>query len=243
MIEIEGLTKRFGDKTAVENLNLNIPAGRLFAFLGPNGAGKTTTIKLMVGLLRPNSGSVKICGMEVDKHPLKTRKLISYVPDQPFLYDKLTGREFLAFIREIYRMSPDHYEKKVSELSALFEIEDYMDELCEGYSHGMKQRVVLTGALLHEPKVIIVDEPMVGLDPRTIRLTKNIFRQHVEDGGALFMSTHTLSVAEELAEDIGIIHRGQLITRGSLDDLRERARSNGGLEEIFLQLTSEEIDV
>ena len=242
MIQIEGLTKTFGEKVAVNDLTLSIPAGCIFAFLGPNGAGKTTTIKTMVGLLRPTEGRVLIGGHDVQQEPLLAKALVSYVPDQPYLYDKLTGREFLAFVAEMYRIPKDVAERRMAELSDLFELNDYIDELSETYSHGMKQRVVLSSALLHDPKVIVVDEPMVGLDPKSIRLTKDIFRRKAKAGTTVFMSTHTLAVAEEVAQDIGIIHRGRLIARGSFADLQGQASLEGDLEDLFLDLTAEADD-
>jgi ABC-2 type transport system ATP-binding protein len=243
MIEIEGLSKAFGTKMAVDDLTLRVRTGSLFAFLGPNGAGKTTTIKLLVGLLRPTAGRMRICGHDVASEPQEVKKLVSYVPDQPFLYDKLSGREFLIFVAEMYGIPHAEYEKKAAELIEVFEMESYLDELSESYSHGMRQRVVLSAALLHDPQVIIVDEPMVGLDPKTIRLTKDIFRAQVAKGVTLFMSTHTLSIAEELADDIAIINHGRLIARGDLAALRRQASTQGNLEDTFLQLTAEEENV
>jgi len=243
MIEIEALTKKFGTKVAVDNLTLAVPTGCLFAFLGPNGAGKTTTIKLLVGLLRPTAGRMRVCGHDVTAEPQEVKKLVSYVPDQPFLYDKLSGREFLDFVAQMYAIPKPQYEKKAAELIELFEMKDYLDELSEGYSHGMRQRVVLSAALLHDPQVLIVDEPMVGLDPKTIRLTKDIFRTQAAKGVTLFMSTHTLAIAEELADDIAIINHGRLIARGDLPELRRQASTQGNLEDTFLQLTAEENDV
>ena len=243
MIEIEGLTKAFGSKVAVDNLTLTVPTGRLFAFLGPNGAGKTTTIKLLAGLLHPTSGRMRVCGHDVVAEPQEVKRVVSYVPDQPFLYDKLSGREFLDFVAEMYGIPRKEYRKKAAELIELFEMESYLDELSEGYSHGMRQRVVLSAALLHEPRVLIVDEPMVGLDPKTIRLTKDIFRAQAARGVTLFMSTHTLAIAEELADDIAIINHGRLIARGDLPELRRQASTEGNLEDAFLQLTAEEANV
>jgi ABC-2 type transport system ATP-binding protein len=240
MIEAISLTKTFGAKVAVSDLTLTVQPGHVFAFLGPNGAGKTTTIKMLVALLRPTSGTVRICGADIRSQPMKAKSALSYVPDQPYLYDKLTGREFLAFVAQIYGLPPSTFEERVSQMTETFELSDFLDELSESYSHGMKQRVVLSAALLHDPRVIIVDEPMVGLDPRTIRLTKDIFRQRASNGATIFMSTHTLSVAEELADDIGIIHHGRMIARGSLETLRRQASTEGTLEDAFLQLTAEQ---
>ena len=242
MIEIEGLTKKFGTKVAVADLTLTVPAGHIFAFLGPNGAGKTTTIKLIVGLLRPDAGRVRICGHDVEAESLVAKAQVSYVPDQPYLYDKLTGREFLAFVAEMYHIERGVFELKVADLSDMFELEDYLDDLCESYSHGMKQRVVLSAALLHDPRVIVVDEPMVGLDPKSARMTKDLFRRKAEAGVTVFMSTHTLSVAEDVAQEIGIINRGRLVTHGSLEELRRESSTAGDLEDLFLRLTAETED-
>jgi len=242
MIEIEGATKRFGARTAVDDLTLAVSPGRIFAFLGPNGAGKTTTIRMIVGLLKPDAGRIRVCGHDVASDGLAAKASVGYVPDQPHLYDKLTGREFLAFVAQMYRMERGVFEPRLEELTELFELGDYLDDLCEGYSHGMKQRVVLSAALLHRPRVIVVDEPMVGLDPRSIRLTKDIFRRQAAEGATVFMSTHTLAVAEEVAHDIGIIHRGRLVARGRFEDLQTQARTSGDLEEVFLDLTAGEGD-
>jgi len=242
MIEIEGATKRFGARTAVDDLTLAVPPGRIFAFLGPNGAGKTTTIRMIVGLLKADAGRIRICGHDMASDGLAAKAAVGYVPDQPHLYDKLTGREFLAFVAQMYRMEPGIFEPRLEELTELFELADYLDDLCEDYSHGMKQRVVLSAALLHRPQVIVVDEPMVGLDPRSIRLTKDIFRRRAAEGATVFMSTHTLAVAEEVAHDIGIIHRGRLVARGRFEDLQAQARTSGDLEEVFLDLTAGEGD-
>ena len=241
MIEIEGVTKRFGSKTAVRDLQLTVSAGELFAFLGPNGAGKTTTIKMIVGLLRPDEGRIRVCGHDsVDQH-LESAASISYIPDQPYLYDKLTGREFLEFVARMYEMPQAEARQRIGELSELFELHDYIDDLCEGYSHGMKQRVVVTAALLHDPKVIVVDEPMVGLDPKSARLVKDTLRSKSRGGVTVFMSTHTMAVAEELADRVGIIHEGNLIALGTLAEIESMAPHARceGLEEAFLQITAE----
>ena len=236
-IELRAVTKRFGDKVAVNNLSLTIPRGELFAFLGPNGAGKTTTIRMIVGLLRPNAGTVAVCGHEMSTDGLPARARLAYVPDQPFLYDKLTGREFLHFVAEMYRVPRQHRDRTIRELTARFDMAEFLDHMTESYSHGMKQKVVLAAALLHDPAVLVVDEPMVGLDPRTARHVKDIFVARTRRGGAAFISTHTLEVAEAVADRIGIIHQGRLIALGTLDELRRRARRQQSLEDIFLQLT------
>ena len=221
----------------MRDLSLAVPRGQLFAFLGPNGAGKTTTIKLIVGLLRPGSGQVHVCGYEVGSNGLAAKAQLAYVPDQPFLYEKLTGREFLYFVAEMYGIPVARSDRLLDTLIRRLDIGEFLDQLTEGYSHGMKQRVVLAAALLHEPAVLVIDEPMVGLDPRAIRVVKNLFVEHTRKGGTVFMSTHTLDIAEAVADRIGIINRGELIAIGTLEDLRAQARRQHSLEEIFLQLT------
>jgi ABC-2 type transport system ATP-binding protein len=242
MIEIDGLSKRFGPKTAVNGLSLTVPAGECFAFLGPNGAGKTTTIKMVVGLLKPDGGAARICGHDILKEPVQAKTLVSYVPDEPYLYDKLSGREFMEFVGRMYRLPRDLTTTRIAELSQTLSLGEFLDDLTEGYSHGMKQRVVIAAALLHDPKVLIVDEPMVGLDPRSARVVKDILKGLADKGVTVFMSTHTLTVAEELATRIGIIHYGRLVGLGTLDELRKATGGAHGLEESFLRLTAEEED-
>ena len=239
-IELRGVSKRFGDKVAVNNLSLRIPRGELFAFLGPNGAGKTTTIKMIVGLLRPACGTVAVCGHSMSTDGLPARARMAYVPDQPFLYDKLTGREFLHFVAEMYRVPEDRRDQGIAELTARLGMAEFLDHMTETYSHGMKQKVVLAAALLHDPAVLVVDEPMVGLDPRTARQVKDIFVERTRRGGAAFISTHTLAVAEAVAGRIGIIHQGRLVALGTLEELRQKASRQQSLEDIFLQLTEDE---
>ena len=239
MIEIQDLTRTFGEKVAVDKLSLTVDRGERFAFLGPNGAGKTTTIKVMAGLLRPNSGHVRICGFDTVTEPGQAKARMAYVPDEPYLYEKLSGREFLLFVADMYGINRRETERRIARSIELFQLDEYLDDLCETYSHGMKQRVVLTSALLHKPEVLVVDEPMVGLDPRGARLVKDIFREQAEAGACVFMSTHTLSVAEEVADRIGIIHRGALIALGSPEYLRARYGGENGLEGVFLKLTQE----
>ena len=239
-IEIDKMTKRFGAKVAVDELTLRAEPGQLYAFLGPNGAGKTTTIKVITGLLRPTSGTVRVAGHDVHADGVEARRRISYVPDQPFLYEKLSGREFLLFVGNMYGMDPRECLRKIEELSEQFGTTEYLDELAEGYSHGMKQRVVITAAILHNPEVLVVDEPMVGLDPRSARLLKNVLRRMVGHGVCVFMSTHTLSIAEEVADVVGIIDRGRLVAEGTVDELRSRGDTSGKLEDIFLIITGED---
>jgi ABC-2 type transport system ATP-binding protein len=240
MIELIHVTKRYGTKVAVEDLSLSIQAGELFACLGPNGAGKTTTIKMLVGLLFPTTGSVRVGGFDLQTQGDEARRLMSYLPDVPYLYEKLTGREFLWFIANMYGMDRALAERKIDEVIRQFELEDFVDDLTERYSHGMRQRTVFASGLLHEPKVLIVDEPTVGLDPASVRKLKNILRDLTQQGVTVFLSTHSLDIVQELATRIGIIHRGRLIGCGSLESLRKQASHDGSLEDVFLKLTEEE---
>jgi ABC-2 type transport system ATP-binding protein len=240
MIEIENITKRFGEKIAVDRLSLTVPRGEFFAFVGPNGAGKTTTIKLIVGLLRADEGTIRICGQDIQKNAAAAKTLLSHIPDQPYLYDKLTGREFLEFVARMHRIEAAQARRKIEELSDLLSLRDYLDDLAEGYSHGMKQRVVIASAIVHDPKVIVVDEPMVGLDPRSGRVVKDLLRGLSRAGATIFMSTHTLNVAEELAGRVGIIDCGRMVALGTLDELWRASGGARGLEESFLRLTAEE---
>jgi len=241
-VALEGVTKSFGRKVAVRDLSLNLLAGEVFAFLGPNGAGKTTTLKITTGLLRPDRGTVTICGLPLSSRAIQAKRLLSYVPDQPFVYDKLTGREFIRFTHEMYGMPPAEAAARLATLSQRLAMDGFLDQLCETYSHGMKQKVALAAALIHGPRVLIVDEPMVGLDPRTARVIKDVFLELASAGGTVFMSTHTLDVAEQLAHRIGIIHHGRLVALGTLAELRDQARMDGRLEDIFLRLTEESTD-
>ncbi|HAP66269.1 MAG TPA: ABC transporter [Nitrospinae bacterium] len=240
MINIKNLTKHYGNLTAVSALSLNIPAGECFGFLGPNGAGKTTTIKLLAGLLKPNEGTIEIGGYDVQRDPQKVKGIIGYIPDKPFIYEKLTGGEFLDFIAELYQVNEDFVKEKREELLNLFAIKDFENELVESYSHGMRQKLVITAALIHNPKVIIVDEPMVGLDPKGMRQVKEMFKQLTKSGVTIFMSTHTMSVAQEMCHRIGIINKGKLIALGNMNNLQKQAQVSSGLEDVFLQLTSSE---
>ena len=239
MIEVRNLTKRFGRKVAVDDLSLKIAPGEIFAILGPNGAGKTTTMKVLAGLLRPTSGSAWVGGFDVVGEPLEAKRRLAYIPDEPYLYDKLTGREFLYFVGDLYGMSRPDIDRRTEELSAAFDLGGFLDELSESYSHGMKQRVVVTAALLHKPKALVVDEPTVGLDPRSSRHMRDLLRSMArENGSAVFLSTHVLPVAEQLADRIGIMDRGRLLACSTPDGLKQLA-GGGSLEEVFLQLTSE----
>lgn len=239
MIDIQDVSKTYGNTVAVRELSLSIEPGELFAFLGPNGAGKTTTIKMICGLLFPSSGSIKIGGFDIHHQGDQARLLMSYVPDQPFLYEKLTGREFLQFIGEMYTMPLWKIHERIDEMIKLFELEQFVDDLTERYSHGMKQRTVFAAALLHEPKLLIVDEPTVGLDPRSVRLLKDLLRREAKAGATVFLSTHSLDIAQELADRIGIVEHGRLISCGTLAELRKQAALDGSLEDVFLKLTAE----
>ncbi|MBI2901755.1 MAG: ABC transporter ATP-binding protein [Planctomycetes bacterium] len=240
MIRIDGVSKAFGRKVAVDDLTLEIKPGEFFAVLGPNGAGKTTTIKMIAGLLKPTSGTISVCGFDVQKDPIEAKRVMSYVPDQPYLYDKLSGLEFLHFVADMYRLDGADRAKEIDRLVDLFSMGDYVRELTEGYSHGMKQRVVLAATLLHKPKAMVVDEPLVGLDPHSSRLVKDIFAAEAKRGCAIFMSTHVISIAEETAGRIGIITGGRLRAVGTMDELRKLAGTDGGLEKVFFKLTDGE---
>jgi ABC-2 type transport system ATP-binding protein len=240
MITLDRVTKTYGSKTAVKDLSLEIGSGELFAFLGPNGAGKTTTIKMMVGLLFPSSGRVMVGGHDLQTDGERARQLLSYVPDQPFLYEKLSGREFLQFIADMYGMAADDAQRRIGEVIDLFGLDDFVDDLTERFSHGMRQRTVFASALLHRPKVLIVDEPTVGLDPRSVRILKDLLRSQADGGTTVFLSSHSLDVVEELADRIAIVDHGRLISCGTLEQLRTHAALDGSLEEVFLRLTEEE---
>jgi len=240
MIELVDLTRRYGTKTAVRNLNLSVPRGELFAFLGHNGAGKTTTIKMLVGLLQPNSGHVRVAGYDVVSRAREASLRTGYVPDEPYLYDKLSGREFLHFIAEMYGLPPQVAQSSIERQIEDFGLAGFVDQLAESYSHGMRQRLVFASALLHDPELLVVDEPMVGLDPRSMRFVKDLLRSRVQAGNTIFMSTHTLAVAEEIASRIGVISNGQLRFLGTVSELRQQLSSNESLEQLFLTLTNEE---
>jgi ABC-2 type transport system ATP-binding protein len=238
MIKLIHLTKTYKDLRAVDDLNLEVKEGALFGFLGPNGAGKTTTIRMMAGVLKPTSGKVFINGMDLAQEPEKVKKCIGFIPDRPYLYEKLTGMEFLKFVAGLYGMDRGSaLGIKIRELLDLFDLSHWCDELIESYSHGMKQRLVMCSALLPQPKVLIVDEPMVGLDPRGSRLVKDIFIGESRKKTTIFMSTHSLEVAAEVCQEIAIIQAGKIIARGSSEQLRKAAGVEGSLESVFLKLT------
>ena len=241
MIVLKNLTKRYGDVVAVNDLNIHITQGEIFGFIGPNGAGKTTTIKMIGGILVPTVGDIRICDIAMAEKPEAAKRRIGFIPDRPYLYEKLTGMEFLKFIADLYRMNPRDFPKKASEKLELFSLSDWSEELIESYSHGMKQRLIMASALLHEPEVIIVDEPMVGLDPVAIVMVKDLFRQLAQSGVTVFMSTHTLKVAEDICDRIGVINKGRMIATGTTEDLhREAGVSDVDLEQVFLNLTTHE---
>lgn len=236
MISFEGAGRSFGTKVAVHPLTLTIPRGEFFAFLGPNGAGKTTTLKMAAGLLRPGEGRILIGGIDINVDPIGAKRLLAYVPDQPYLYDKLSGREFLRFVAGLYGIDAESARPDIDRFIATFDMSDWIDELTETYSHGMKQRVALAGTLLHKPSVILLDEPLVGLDPQTGRLVKGILREQASNGTTIFMSTHVLSVAEQTADRIGILNHGKLVALGSMDELRAKAGTPENLEDIFFRI-------
>ena len=238
MIEFDHVYRTYGQTTALAGLTLDVRPGEVFAFLGPNGAGKTTTIKMMVGLLRPSRGTIRIGGHDVVTATRSANALIGYVPDEPFLYDKLSGREFLRFIADMYGLSAEAAQTNVRREIEYFQLAEFIDQLSETYSLGMKQRLVFAAAMLHDPAVLVLDEPMVGLDPRSVRLVKDLLKAKAAAGTTIFMSTHTLHMAEELAHRIGIIDRGELKFLGTLAELRrERSLPDTSLENLFLQLT------
>ncbi|MBC2735420.1 MAG: ABC transporter ATP-binding protein [Desulfobacteraceae bacterium] len=238
MIELRNIAKTYGSYTALHQLNLSVPAGEVFGFIGPNGAGKTTTIKIIGGILAPTEGTVRIAGIDMARDPVAAKQRIGFIPDRPYLYEKLTGMEFLQFTADVYGVSHVVFQEKAVTLLEMFALADWGEELIESYSHGMKQRLIMCAALLHDPEVLVVDEPMVGLDPVAIRMVKNLFRDLARKGVAVFMSTHTLAVAEDICDRIGIIHRGRLIAEGTLDDLRKDIKGGApDLESVFINLT------
>ncbi|MFB6351345.1 MAG: ABC transporter ATP-binding protein [Bradymonadaceae bacterium] len=240
-VVLEDLTKDYGDFTAVDHIDLEAPEGRVFGILGPNGAGKTTTLRMMTGLLEPTAGRIVIDGHDTRESPVAAKRITGFIPDRPYVYDKLTAFEYLRFIGGLYEMTADHIADRIDELLGLFELEEWGDSLIESFSHGMKQRLVFAGALLPEPKLLVIDEPMVGLDPKGHHLAKDLFRDLAhEDELTVFLSTHTLEVAEEVCDQIVIINHGRIVARGTLDELRiESGADEGSLEEVFLALTEE----
>ena len=237
LIQTQDLVKRFGEKTAVDQVTFQVDAGEVFGFLGPNGAGKTTTIKMIVGLLQPTSGSVEVAGFDLQEQPLQAKAVCGYLPDTPNLYPKLTARELLRFVGDLYEINNEQIERRSQEMLNLFELADAPDDPIDTYSHGMQQKTALASALLHDPKVLVMDEPTVGLDPRSARLIKDILRQLAERGAAIFLSTHILEIAERMCDRIGIIDDGKLIAVGTMQELRASGKGETSLEDIFLNLT------
>lgn len=237
MIEINNLNKRFGSKVAVNNINLKVNNGEIFGFLGPNGAGKTTTIKMVVGMLAPDSGEVRLHNVDVVANPMEAKKLLSYVPDSPDIYDKMTGIQYLNFLGSIYEIPSEVLNERIDRYSRDFEMENNLNGLISSYSHGMRQKIVLIGALIHEPEVFILDEPMVGLDPKSSFRLKEIMRERCDQGKTVFFSTHVMEVAEKLCDRIAIIKNGNIIAVGTLEEIRNQAQDEGSLEKIFLELT------
>jgi ABC-2 type transport system ATP-binding protein len=238
MIEFIHLVKKFGDLVAVNDVTLTVPRGEFFAMLGPNAAGKTTTLKILAGLMKPTSGCARVCGFDMQLQPLAARRRIAYVPDFPFLYDKLTAWEFFRFTGQLFQMDDTRIEANAQELVARFHLDEFVNHPLEGLSHGTRQRVAIVSALLHDPEVFVIDEPMVGLDPQHARVVKDVLKERSVKGMTVLVSTHQLSVAEEMADRIGIIHNGRLIAVGNRDELRRQSGTAGPLEDIFLALTA-----
>src|SRR5256885_10213602 len=240
MIRLTALSKRYGSFTAVNGIDLSVPHGELFGFLGPNGAGKTTTLRMIAGILRPTAGRIEIAGIDIVVDPSAAKAKLGFIPDRPFIYEKLTGMEFLRFVAGLYNQDGPQIEHRGRELLALFDLEQWADELVESYSHGMRQKLIISSAFVHRPEVIVVDEPMVGLDPKAARILKDLFREYTHRGHTIMMSTHTLEVAETMCDRIGIIQGGVIRACGTMHDLRNSAETGTmGLEDIFLRLTGE----
>lgn len=238
MIRIEKLVKRYDQMEALRGISIHVQPGELFGFLGPNGAGKTTTLQILAGLLRPTSGSVWVAGFNVATHALEVKRRLGYVPDRPYVYEKLTGRELLQLFGDLYGMDRARIRSEGERWLEIFGLTAHRDDLVEGYSHGMKQRITLAATLLHDPELLIVDEPMVGLDPQNARLLKDLMRERCQRGRTVLMSTHTLQVAEETCHRVGIIHRGEIVAVGTVEELRQKlAREGATLEDIFLHMT------
>lgn len=238
MIRLESLTKKYGDFAALSDVTLEVPRGMLYGLLGPNGAGKTTALRIIAGILQPTSGRVLVGEYNVHEDPERAKSRLGFIPDRPYIYEKLTGGEFLRFVAGLYGQDGREIDRRIEELLSVWELTSWRDELVEVYSHGMRQKLIISSALIHRPEVIIVDEPMVGLDPKAARLLKELFRGFVDRGGSILMSTHTLEVAEALCDRIAIIQAGQIRAEGTMDDLRNEAETgDAGLEEIFLKLT------
>jgi ABC-2 type transport system ATP-binding protein len=238
VIRLTSLTKQYGSFTAVDGINLEVPAGELFGFLGPNGAGKTTTLRMIAGILKPTSGTVEIGGIDIEKDPISAKSKLGFIPDRPFIYEKLTGIEFLRFVAGLYGQEGNEVEHRARELLALFDLDDWREELVESYSHGMRQKLIVSSAFVHRPQVIVVDEPHVGLDPKSIKILRDLFREYSRRGHTIMMSTHTLETAESLCDRIAIIVAGKIGVYGTMEELRQQTKS-GNLEEVFLKLSGE----
>jgi len=238
VITLTGLTKLYGKFKAVDGIELMVPKGELFGFLGPNGAGKTTTFRMIAGIIVPTAGRIEIGGVDLARQPLVAKRRLGYIPDRPFVYDKITGAEFLRFVAALYNAEDASLERRIDELLDVFELTPWKHELTESYSHGMRQKLIIAGALIHRPEVIVVDEPMVGLDPKGARLLKDLFRRYVNRGGTILMSTHTLEVAESMCDRIAIMQSGRILASGTMDQLRSQTASgDASLEDLFLRLT------
>jgi ABC-2 type transport system ATP-binding protein len=239
MIEINDLTKTFGSFKAVDGLSLKVAPGEIFGFLGPNGAGKTTTVKILSGIMRPTAGTVSVAGFDVAKNPLEAKRAMAYIPDEPFVYPKLTGWEFLRFIGDLYAVPAAEQRRRIPELLETFELAAHAGELLESYSHGMKQKLLIASVLLRRPKAVLFDEPTVGLDPKSIRRFKTLLTDIARDGAAVFMCTHILDMAEKLCHTVGIIYRGRLVTKGTVEEVKKLTAAQGvrSLEDVFLELT------
>lgn len=240
MIKLINLTKDFKTTLAVNHLNLEVAAGEIYGFIGPNGAGKTTTIRMMGGVIEPTDGKILIGGIDVSRDPVGAKKIIGFVPDRPFLYEKLTGMEFMKFIADLYRIDLRVFSRRAGELLEQFALWSWKDEIVEAYSHGMKQRLIIAAALLHDPRVMVIDEPMVGLDPEAVRMVRDILKGLASQNVTVFVSTHTLSLAEDLCDRIGVIHKGTLLAQGTVAELNLAAKTGEArLEEVFLTLVRE----
>ena len=238
VLQINNLTKRFGDYTAVDNVTLSVQPGEIYGFLGPNGAGKTTTIKMLAGLLKPDNGTIVINGNNLAEQPIKCKQDTGYVPDRPWLFEKLTGIEFLQFIASLYKLDKQQFESATQYLLKTFDLNDWQDHLIESYSHGMRQKLIMTSVFMQEQPLLVIDEPMIGLDPKSARIVKEMFKQRALSGTAIFLSTHSLEIAEELCHRIAIITEGQVHISGDMDSLRaEAGKKDSDLEDIFLELT------
>ncbi len=238
MIKLTQLTKRYGSFTAVNGIDLTVRKGELFGFLGPNGAGKTTTFRMIAGIILPTTGAIEIGGIDLGRQPLVAKRRLGYIPDRPFVYDKITGAEFLRFVAALYNAQDASLERRIDELLDIFELAPWKHQLTESYSHGMRQKLIIASAFVHRPEVIVVDEPMVGLDPKGARLLKDLFRQYVDRGGTVLMSTHTLEVAESMCDRIAIMQSGRILAQGTMAELRKQTASgDSSLEDLFLRLT------